>query len=220
MRIQTPRLLHPHPFKAFLLSVSIITALTGSAAAAQTDGLPVQPSITSAMAAQSVMLSVARAGQRLVAVGERGFIIVSDDNGGTWKQVSSPISMTLVKVRFIDDREGWAVGHAGVVLHSQDGGLSWSKQLDGVQAAEIELQEAKRFDNAEKIAQAQQLVDDGPDKPLLDLLFLVLDLFVHYEVFASSSSMTSYSPSSTTSSSEVGAPLPVGEACACAVACA
>ncbi len=54
---------------------------------------------------------------------------------------------------------------------------------------------------------------------LLELLFLgVLDLLVHYEVFASSSSMTSYSPSSTTSSSEVGAPLPVGEACACAVA--
>ncbi|WLG48561.1 YCF48-related protein [Pseudomonas sp. FP1742] len=172
MRIQTPRLLHLHPFKAFVLSVSIITALTGTAAAAQTEGLPVQPSITSAMAAQSVMLSVARAGQRLVAVGERGFIIVSEDNGRTWKQVSSPVSITLVKVRFIDDREGWVVGHAGVVLHSQDGGLSWSKQLDGVQAAEIELQEAKRFDDAEKIAQAQQLVDDGPDKPLLDLLFL------------------------------------------------
>jgi photosystem II stability/assembly factor-like uncharacterized protein len=172
MRIQTPRLLHLHPFKAFMLSMSIITALTGTAAAAQTDGLPVQPSITSAMAAQSVMLSVARAGHRLVAVGERGFIIVSDDNGGTWKQVSSPVSMTLVKVRFIDDLQGWAVGHAGVVLHSQDGGLSWSKQLDGVQAAEIELQEAKRFDDAEKIAQAQQLVDDGPDKPMLDLLFL------------------------------------------------
>lgn len=172
MRIQTPRLLHPYPFKAFMLSVSIITALTGTVAAAQTDGLSVQPSITSAMAAQSVMLSVARAGQRLVAVGERGFIIVSDDNGGTWKQVSSPVSMTLVKVRFIDDREGWAVGHAGIVLHSQDGGLSWNKQLDGVQAAGIELQAAKRFDDAEKIAQAQQLVDDGPDKPFLDLLFL------------------------------------------------
>ena len=163
-----------------MLSVSIVTALTGTAAAAQTDGLPVQPSITSAMAAQSVMLSVARAGHRLVAVGERGFIIVSDDNGGTWKQVSSPVSMTLVKVRFIDDLEGWAVGHAGVVLHSQDGGLTWSKQLDGVQAAEIELQEAsldkQSSDDAakaqERLAQAQQLVDEGPDKPLLDLLFL------------------------------------------------
>jgi photosystem II stability/assembly factor-like uncharacterized protein len=179
MRIQRSRHLRKRSLKAFMLSVSIVTALTGSAAA-QVDGLPVQPSITSAMATQSVMLSVARAGHRLVAVGERGFIIASDDNGVTWRQVSSPVSMTLVKIRFIDDLHGWAVGHAGVVLHSQDGGLSWVKQLDGVQAAEIELQQATRAtqssDDAakaqERLAQAQQLVDEGPDKPLLDLLFL------------------------------------------------
>lgn len=180
MRTHTPRFLHQNPFKALMLSVSIMTALAGPAVAAPSDGLAVQPSITSAMAARSVMLSVARAGQRLVAVGERGFIIVSDDNGSTWSQVSSPISMTLVKVRFIDDRQGWAVGHAGVVLHSRDGGLSWSKQLDGVQAAEIELQQARRAlenpDDADKaqerLSQAHQLMDEGPDKPLLDLLFL------------------------------------------------
>lgn len=178
MRIQTPRHLHKHSFKAFMLSMSIVTALTGTAAA-QTDGLPVQSSITSAMATQSVMLSVARAGPRLVAVGERGFIIVSDDNGDTWRQVSSPVGTTLVKVRFIDDLQGWVVGHAGVVLHSKDGGLSWIKQFDGIQAGEIELQEAtlatQNSDDAakaqERLAQAQQLVDDGPDKPLLDLLF-------------------------------------------------
>lgn len=179
MRIQSPRVSYQHPFKALMLSVSIITALTG-VAAAQPDGLSVQPSITSAMAAKSVMLSVARAGQRLVAVGERGFIVVSEDNGGSWRQVRSPVSMTLVKVRFLDDLEGWAVGHAGVVLHSRDGGLNWDKQLDGVLAADIELQEAKQVAEAardaekaqERLAQAQQLVDDGPDKPFLDLLFV------------------------------------------------
>ena len=179
MRIQSPRVSYQHPFKALMLSVSIITALTG-VAAAQPDGLSVQPSITSAMAAKSVMLSVARAGQRLVAVGERGFIVVSEDNGGSWRQVRSPVSMTLVKIRFLDDLEGWAVGHAGVVLHSRDGGLNWDKQLDGVLAADIELQEAKQVAEAardaekaqERLAQAQQLVDDGPDKPFLDLLFV------------------------------------------------
>ncbi|NKF28179.1 glycosyl hydrolase [Pseudomonas sp. BGM005] len=179
MRIESPRVSYQHPFKALMLSVSIITALTG-VAAAQPGGLSVQPSITSAMAAKSVMLSVARAGQRLVAVGERGFIVVSEDNGGSWRQVRSPVSMTLVKVRFLDDLEGWAVGHAGVVLHSRDGGLNWDKQLDGVLAADIELQEAKQVTEAardaekaqERLAQAQQLVDDGPDKPFLDLLFV------------------------------------------------
>ena len=45
----------------------------------------------------------------------------------------------------------------------------------------------------------------------------VLELRLHQEVFASSST-TSYSPSSTTSSSGVVAPLPPADACACAVA--
>lgn len=180
MRIQIPRLLHKHPLRALTLSMLIMPACFSCTAVAQPDGLQVQPAITSAMAAQSVMLSVARAGQRLVAVGERGFIIVSDDNGASWSQVDSPVSVTLVKVRFIDDVEGWIVGHAGVVLHTQDGGLSWNKQLDGVQAAEIELQETRLATEGsedveeaqERLAQAQQLVDDGPDKPFLDLLFL------------------------------------------------
>jgi photosystem II stability/assembly factor-like uncharacterized protein len=180
MRNQKPGFIVGHPLKALLLSVSFVAVFLSTSASAQIDGLPMQPSIISSMAAQSVMLSVARAGHRLVAVGERGFIIVSDDNGTSWSQVGSPVSVTLVKVRFIDDVEGWAVGHAGIVLHTRDGGLSWNKQLDGIQAAEIELQEAKQAtegsDDAEKmqerLAQAQQLVDDGPDKPLLDLLFL------------------------------------------------
>ncbi|MGJ7512873.1 WD40/YVTN/BNR-like repeat-containing protein [Pseudomonas baetica] len=180
MRNQTLRFIAGHPLKALLLSASVVAAFLSTSASAQNDGLPMQPSIISSMAAQSVMLSVARAGHRLVAVGERGFIIVSDDNGASWSQVGSPVSVTLVKVRFIDDVEGWAVGHAGVVLHTRDGGLSWNKQLDGVQAAEIELQEAKQAtegsDDGEKaqerLTQAQQLVDDGPDKPLLDVLFL------------------------------------------------
>lgn len=138
-----------------------------------------QPAIQSVMAARSVMLSVARAGTRLVAVGERGFIIISDDNGVNWKQVGSPVSLTLVKVRFVNDLDGWAVGHAGVVLHSADGGLSWVRQLDGVKGAQLELEDARQqaaladhdLKAQERLAQAQQLVDDGPDKPLLDVLF-------------------------------------------------
>jgi photosystem II stability/assembly factor-like uncharacterized protein len=180
MRNQPLRFVAGHPIKTLLLGAAVVAAFQLTSASARADDLPMQPSINSSMAAQSVMLSVARAGHRLVAVGERGFIIVSDDNGASWSQVGSPVSVTLVKVRFIDDVEGWAVGHGGVVLHTRDGGHSWNKQLDGVQAAEIELQEAKQVAESpedvekreERLAQAEQLVDDGPDKPLLDLIFL------------------------------------------------
>ena len=138
-----------------------------------------QPAISSVMATHSVMLSVSRAGQRLVAVGERGFIVVSEDNGRSWRQVVSPVSLTLVKVRFVDDHNGWAVGHGGVVLHSSDGGSTWALQLDGIRGAQVEFEAANaaaaRSDHGtdieDRLAQAQQLVADGPDKPLLDLLF-------------------------------------------------
>lgn len=153
------------------ISVLLVSVLL-SAVALAADKLPVQPAISSALAAQSVMLSVARAGKRLVAVGERGFIIASNDDGKSWQQLNSPVSVTLVKVRFIDDVEGWAVGHAGVVLHTRDGGLSWTRQMDGLQAAQIELQDAQRSSDAQRISQAEQLVEEGPDKPFLDLLFL------------------------------------------------
>jgi photosystem II stability/assembly factor-like uncharacterized protein len=161
----------PWSIACHALMASLVTLLMSSFAQA-TDEMPMQPAITSALAAQSVMLSVARAGKRLVAVGERGFIIASDDDGKSWQQLKSPVGVTLVKVRFIDDVEGWAVGHAGTVLHTLDAGLSWTRQLDGIQAAQLELQAAQLGQDAERIAQARQLVDEGPDKPLLDVLFL------------------------------------------------
>lgn len=137
-----------------------------------------QPSLPSALAGQSLMLDVVLAGQRLVAVGERGFILVSDDNGLSWRQVPSPVSVTLTRVVFPSATQGWAVGHAGVVLHSQDGGLSWSKQLDGAQAARLELEAAQRAHSAQpsehsqqQLEAAQLLFEEGPDKPFLAVHF-------------------------------------------------
>ncbi|WP_223448964.1 WD40/YVTN/BNR-like repeat-containing protein [Pseudomonas sp. BF-R-19] len=80
------------------------------------------------------MLSVDSAGSRLVAVGELGRILTSDDEGLSWSQVKSPVSVDLLHVTFPTAQNGWAVGHSGVILHSADGGLSWEKQLDGRQA--------------------------------------------------------------------------------------
>lgn len=137
-----------------------------------------QPSLPSALASQSLMLDVALAGQRLVAVGERGFILLSEDEGQSWRQVSSPVSVTLTRVVFPSATQGWAVGHAGVVLHSADGGLSWNKQLDGEQAARLELEAAQQAYNAQPSEQSQQQLDaaqlllqEGPDKPFLAVHF-------------------------------------------------
>lgn len=87
------------------------------------------PSMRSALAARSLLQSVARAGARLVAVGQRGHIVISDDGGDTWKQSASPVSSDFNAVYFADAREGWAVGHDGVIVHSGDRGETWQVQL-------------------------------------------------------------------------------------------
>lgn len=81
------------------------------------------------------VMGVARAGARIVAVGMRGLIIVSDDEGRTWAQVSVPVRSDLLALSFPTVRDGWVVGHDGVVLHTADGGRSWTRQFDGRMAA-------------------------------------------------------------------------------------
>ncbi len=61
----------------------------------------------------------------LLAVGERGIIIRSTDNGATWKQVPSPVDITLASVTFETGKRVWAVGQAATILRSDDGGQSW-----------------------------------------------------------------------------------------------
>lgn len=71
------------------------------------------------------LLDVERAGERLVAVGERGFTLVSDDSGQTWKAVGTPVMRTLTGVAFDGDKSGVAVGHGASLVRTEDGGNSW-----------------------------------------------------------------------------------------------
>jgi photosystem II stability/assembly factor-like uncharacterized protein len=131
-----------------------------------------QPAVQGPQALHAVLQDVARAGARLVSVGERGVVLLSDDNGATWRQAKAvPVSVSLTAVQFVDERNGWAVGHAGVVLHSEDGGEHWGLQLDGERAAALEVQAAEASADEGRLAAAQRLQDDGADKPLLALSF-------------------------------------------------
>ncbi|MDF2488444.1 MAG: hypothetical protein K0S77_1066 [Pseudomonas sp.] len=89
-----------------------------------------QYSVESAKASQSLMLDAVHAGARLVAVGDRGHILFSDDQGNTWTQARVPTRQLLTAVFFIDDKRGWAVGHDAQILASVDGGATWTKQFE------------------------------------------------------------------------------------------
>ncbi|MBV6821791.1 YCF48-related protein [Pseudomonas sp. PD9R] len=137
------------------------------------------PALQSALAAHSMVTGLAHAGDRLVAVGQRGHILYSDDAGQHWQQAQVPVSSDLVSVHFPTPELGWAVGHDGVVLHSSDGGQTWRRQLDGRQVGPIMLayyqhQLDKQPDDADlqaRVGEAQRMVEEGADKPFLDVWF-------------------------------------------------
>lgn len=131
-----------------------------------------RPTLQSPKSPNMAILSVTRAGKRVVAVGERGIVLYSDDSGRTWTQAQTPTSATLTRVRFANDTLGWAVGHMGIVLHTEDGGATWVKQLDGIQAARLSLDAARQSGDERAIRDAQYLVNDGADKPFFDIALL------------------------------------------------
>ncbi|HXF67540.1 MAG TPA: YCF48-related protein [Burkholderiales bacterium] len=72
-----------------------------------------------------LVLAAARAGERLVAAGERGRIFLSDDDGRSWRAAHSPVEATLTALHFQDARNGWAVGHDAAILRTRDAGETW-----------------------------------------------------------------------------------------------
>ena len=94
---------------------------------------PAQAALMMPLADRSLLLDLASAGNHLVAVGERGHILISDAAGQDWTQVPSPTAQMLTAVHFVDALRGWAVGHDGLILATEDGGKSWSLQYSGLQ---------------------------------------------------------------------------------------
>ena len=140
--------------------VAALAALAPASAGAAVFADPLDtPAAASRLATAGLYNGLARAGSRIVAVGQRGHIVFSDDAGASWKQAKVPVSSDLVAVTFPSPAKGWAVGHDGVVLHSSDSGATWARQLDGRSLGRVLGYEHKR------------LADQGPENPFLDVWF-------------------------------------------------
>jgi len=88
------------------------------------------------LAAHGLLLALARAGERLVAVGDHGIIVYSDDGGRRWTQAAAvPTQALLTGVCFFDAQHGIAVGHDLVALISADAGATWQRTHYEPQAA-------------------------------------------------------------------------------------
>ena len=125
---------HPSPLAKALSLLSVCSVLAFAAP------LPLQAadaatitSIESPKAVSSLLLDVAHAGKRLVAVGDRGHILFSEDAGRNWVQARVPSRQLLTAVYFVDDKHGWAVGHDAQILASDDGGANWELQHEDLE---------------------------------------------------------------------------------------
>lgn len=131
------------------------------------------PAVKSSHAAKSLLNGIVKVDNRLVAVGQVGHVVYSDDQGKHWVQAKVPVSSDLLAVCFPSPRKGWAVGHDGVVLYSSDGGATWIKQLDG--RGVVKLLD-KHYQNGVQVSsvlmgEIRRYVQEGPVEPFLDVWF-------------------------------------------------
>lgn len=112
-----------------IVAVAVVAAAVAQGAGDAQPEAKLTPALVVAHAAQAGQLAVARAGKRLVSVGDHGVVLTSDDDGEHWQQADKvPFDGLLTSVSFADEQHGWAVGHAGVILHTADGGKTWALQ--------------------------------------------------------------------------------------------
>ena len=71
--------------------VALVLALPTVSVAGFADVLDT-PADTSALASKALLNGLATAGKRMIAVGQRGHVVYSDDSGASWQQARVPVS--------------------------------------------------------------------------------------------------------------------------------
>lgn len=174
--------IHSHSSRWNLIRKICLGVLVGSLIASAStqaemkfqDPLDAPAQMRAAIDTRSLM-AIVPAGEHAVAVGSRGMIVRSEDQGKTWSQSAVPVQSDLLAVHFPTAQDGWAVGHDGVILHSSDGGKTWTKQFDGRIAGEaFKKYYTAQADNPEMQASAKHIAQNykaGAALPWLDVWF-------------------------------------------------
>jgi len=150
------------------------------------------PALSSDRIKSEVLIEVTTVGARLVAVGAHGNIIWKESNN--WEQAKVDTSVLLTSVDFAGEENGWATGHHGVIIKTEDGGKTWKRQLDGFELMTLEKryfeqrieklkEELESTDDEDVIGELEWQLEElqfqisnievaqeeGPSKPFLDL---------------------------------------------------
>ena len=107
-----------------VVEIAVVLILSPAHQAAAQDQDAPEQSIQAPLASRSLILDAVAVDGALIAVGHRGHILISSDDGETWQQAEVPTRATLTGVDFHDRNLGWVVGHDSVILRTQDGGAT------------------------------------------------------------------------------------------------
>ena len=111
--------------RASVLALCLGAAVLGGAVAKEV--LPEAGPLGATTMQRLLLVDAERSGSRIVAVGDRGYIVYSDDQGKSWKRAKTPPAPMLTALDFLDDQQGIAVGHDSVILATKDRGETWTQ---------------------------------------------------------------------------------------------
>ena len=142
-----------------------------AASQASTVDFRLLPALQTELAIESLLLDIARDGNRLLVGGEQGNILYSEDNGQSWQQADVPVSLAITSVTFAGPGEAWATAHDGFLLYSGDNGATWQVRLSGSDVARLSvgaletqieaLEDAVENATPETLEDAEWALDDG-----------------------------------------------------------
>ena len=133
------------------------------------------------LASKSLLLDIVAAEGRLIAVGERGHILLSDDTGTSWRQAQVSTRQMLTAVHFPSPSRGWAVGHDGMILATEDAGENWLVQRNGLQAQRQLNQSSLEILRREQAQVKQKLLAAESRQEQQDLHLLLAELELDVE---------------------------------------
>ncbi|QCY09443.1 YCF48-related protein [Pseudomonas sp. MPC6] len=113
-----------------LVAMALTAGASASLQAEYRDAIDL-PSLRMESVRYSLLLDIADTGEQLVAIGERGHVLLSQDDGRNWTQSQVPTRLQLNAVSFVDKNTGWVVGEDELILKTTDGGNTWQQQHEG-----------------------------------------------------------------------------------------
>ena len=152
-------------------SLRILAALMAAWSVCASADYTFKPAIQAVAPATMALVDIEQCGDRLLASGERGLVMYSDDDGVSWQQADVPVSQKITALDCAGSDSVYAAGHGGVILGSTDSGVTWSLLFDGNEANAQWL----AFNKSE-LVRLEQALESAAEEDLQELEYALEDV--------------------------------------------